>query len=129
MTDSGGYQVLEYGSVEVSPSTMAQFELDIGSDIPVPLDKPTGYGLSYPVAKSYVNETISNVKETIEIIKKNKDNFDNSSDFISSKGEIWTGTIQGAEHFDLVKFSASTLDKMGFHFFAIGSPVELMESL
>ena len=70
MTDSGGYQVLEYGSVEVSPSTMAQFELDIGSDIPVPLDKPTGYGLSYPVAKSYVNETISNIKETIEIIKR-----------------------------------------------------------
>ena len=128
MTDSGGYQVLEYGSVEVSPSTMAQFELDIGSDIPVPLDKPTGYGLPYPVAKSYVNETISNVKETIEIIKKNKDNFDNISDFISSKGEIWAGTIQGAEHFDLVKFSASALDKMGFNFFAIGSPVEIMES-
>jgi 7-cyano-7-deazaguanine tRNA-ribosyltransferase len=128
MTDSGGYQVLEYGSVEVSPSTMAQFELDIGSDIPVPLDKPTGYGLPYPVAKSYVNETISNVKETIEIIKKNNNNFNNISDFISFKGEIWTGTIQGAEHFDLVKFSASALDKMGFNFFAIGSPVELMES-
>ena len=64
--------------LKVSPSAMAQFELDIGSDIPVPLDKPTGYGLPYPVAKSYVNETISNVKETIEIIKKNKDNFDNS---------------------------------------------------
>ena len=26
MTDSGGYQVLEYGSVGVSPSNMAQFE-------------------------------------------------------------------------------------------------------
>ncbi|HEY0579487.1 MAG TPA: tRNA-guanine transglycosylase, partial [Candidatus Nitrosocosmicus sp.] len=49
MTDSGGYQVLEYGSVQVSPSTMAQFELDIGSDIPVPLDKPTGYGLPYSI--------------------------------------------------------------------------------
>jgi 7-cyano-7-deazaguanine tRNA-ribosyltransferase len=130
MTDSGGYQVLEYGSVGVSPSTMAQFEIDIGSDIPVPLDKPTGYGLSYPIAKSYVEETISNVRETVEIIKENKtkNNFSIDSDFLSSKGEIWTGTIQGAEHFDLVKYSASALDKMGFQFLAIGSPVELMES-
>jgi len=128
MTDSGGYQVLEYGSVGVSPSTMAQFELDIGSDIPVPLDKPTGYGLSYPIAKSYVDETISNIKETIKIIKKNKNNSDIDPAYLSSNGEIWTGTIQGAEHFDLVKYSASVLDKMGFQFFAIGSPVELMES-
>ena len=27
MTDSGGYQVLEYGKVNVTPSIMAQFEL------------------------------------------------------------------------------------------------------
>ena len=126
MTDSGGYQVLEYGSVGVSPSTMAQFEIDIGSDIPVPLDKPTGYGLPYSVAKSYVDETISNIKETVEIIENNNNNTDSNS--LSSKGEIWTGTIQGAEHFDLVTYSASVLDKMGFQFFAIGSPVELMES-
>ena len=51
---------------------MAQFELDIGSDIPVPLDKPTGYGLPYNTAKSYVNETISNIDETIDIIRKNR---------------------------------------------------------
>jgi 7-cyano-7-deazaguanine tRNA-ribosyltransferase len=128
MTDSGGYQVLEYGSVGVSPSNMAQFELDIGSDIPVPLDKPTGYGLPYARAKSYVEETISNIEETVKIIKKNKNNSDIDPTFLSSSGEIWTGTIQGAEHFDLVKHSASVLDEMGFQFFAIGSPVELMES-
>jgi 7-cyano-7-deazaguanine tRNA-ribosyltransferase len=139
MTDSGGYQVLEYGKVNVTPSTMAQFELDIGSDVPVPLDKPTGYGLSFDIAKSYVNETNSNVDETIAVIRNNKsknagDYNTNTPDIISkddplsSKGELWTGTIQGAEHFDLVRQSASFLDKRGFSFFAIGSPVELMES-
>jgi 7-cyano-7-deazaguanine tRNA-ribosyltransferase len=105
---------------------MAQFELDIGSDIPVPLDKPTGYGLPYNTAKSYVDETISNIDETINIIRKNRT--DKNDDILSSKGEIWTGTIQGAEHFDLVRYSASLLDKKGFSFFAIGSPVELMEA-
>ncbi len=127
MTDSGGYQVLEYGKVNVSPSQMAQFEIEIGSDIPVPLDKPTGYGLSYTKAKSYVDETMSNIHETVDIINKNKDS-SSDNNFLTSKGEIWTGTIQGAEHFDLVKYSASLLDKLGFSFFAIGSPVELMEA-
>ena len=51
MTDSGGYQVLEYGSVEVEPAMMARFENDIKSDIPIPLDRPTGYGLNYEKAK------------------------------------------------------------------------------
>jgi 7-cyano-7-deazaguanine tRNA-ribosyltransferase len=132
MTDSGGYQVLEYGKVNVTPSIMAQFELDIGSDIPVPLDKPTGYGLPYNTAKSYVDETLSNIDETIDVIRRNRtdqnDDSSNNDDILSSKGEIWTGTIQGAEHFDLVRYSASMLDKKGFSFFAIGSPVELMEA-
>lgn len=133
MTDSGGYQVLEYGKVNVTPSIMAQFEIDIGSDIPVPLDKPTGYGLPYDTAKSFVDQTISNINETVDVIKKNKtpstENFIDSNDnLITSKGEVWTGTIQGAEHFDLVRYSASILDKKGFPFFAIGSPVELMEA-
>ncbi|HEY6534319.1 MAG TPA: tRNA guanosine(15) transglycosylase TgtA [Candidatus Nitrosocosmicus sp.] len=126
MTDSGGYQVLEYGSVDVTPSAMAQFEIDIGSDIPIPLDKPTGYGLPYSTARSYVDETILNIEETLKIIKKNNTCINFNS--ISSKGEIWMGTIQGAEHYELVHHSASILDRMGFQFFAIGSPVELMES-
>ena len=42
MTDSGGYQVLEYGEVDVKPPTMAKFETDIMTDFAIPLDKPTG---------------------------------------------------------------------------------------
>ena len=44
MTDSG-YQVLEYGKVDVTPEAMAAFESGIGSDIAIPLDKPTGFGM------------------------------------------------------------------------------------
>src|SRR5574341_431590 len=58
MTDSGGYQVLEYGSIDVGPSAIAEFERDIQSDICVPLDKPTGYGLDHKTADDYVEETI-----------------------------------------------------------------------
>ncbi|HEX2557069.1 MAG TPA: tRNA guanosine(15) transglycosylase TgtA, partial [Nitrososphaera sp.] len=114
MTDSGGYQVLEYGSVDVEPTVMAQFEKDIKSDIPIPLDKPTGYGLEYQRAKDYVETTLANCKETLEVV--------------GETDAIWVGPVQGAEHSDLVEHSARELDKMGFKLMALGSPVELMEA-
>jgi 7-cyano-7-deazaguanine tRNA-ribosyltransferase len=114
MTDSGGYQVLEYGSVDVEPAVMAQFEKDIKSDIPIPLDKPTGYGLEYSRAKDYVATTLENCKETLRVV--------------GETDAIWVGPVQGAEHSDLVEHSARELDKMGFKLMALGSPVELMEA-
>lgn len=115
MTDSGGYQVLEYGSVEVEPAMMAQFENDIKSDIPIPLDRPTGYGLEYEKAKEYVAITLKNALESLRVIDNNT-------------GAIWVAPVQGAEHFDLVEYSARELDTMGFEMMALGSPVELMEA-
>ncbi|MER3407823.1 MAG: tRNA guanosine(15) transglycosylase TgtA [Nitrososphaera sp.] len=114
MTDSGGYQVLEYGSVEVQPADMAQFEKDIKSDIPIPLDKPTGYGLPYEKAKEYVRMTLENCRETLKVV--------------GDTDAVWVGPMQGAEHYDLVEHSAATLDAMGFQLMAIGSPVEVMEA-
>lgn len=114
MTDSGGYQVLEYGSVEVEPAVMAQFEKDIRSDIPIPLDKPTGYGLDYERAKEYVATTLKNSQETLDVV--------------GDTDAIWVGPVQGAEHSDLVEHSARELDRMGFRLMALGSPVELMEA-
>jgi 7-cyano-7-deazaguanine tRNA-ribosyltransferase len=114
MTDSGGYQVLEYGSVEVEPATMAQFEKDIRSDVPIPLDKPTGYGLDYERAKEYVATTLKNSRETLDVV--------------GDTDAIWVAPVQGAEHSDLVEHSARELDRMGFQLMALGSPVELMEA-
>lgn len=120
MTDSGGYQVLEYGSIEVGPSDIAEFERDIQSDICVPLDKPTGYGLDHKTANDYVEETIRNAQKTIEIVGEPNKN--------STGAPIWLGPVQGAEHFDLVQKSAALLDGMGYQMFALGSPVQLMEA-
>lgn len=114
MTDSGGYQVLEYGSVEVEPAMMAKFENDIKSDISIPLDRPTGYGLEYQKAKEYVAITLKNALESLRVI--------------GNTDAIWVAPVQGAEHFDLVEYSARELDTMGFEMMALGSPVELMEA-
>jgi 7-cyano-7-deazaguanine tRNA-ribosyltransferase len=114
MTDSGGYQVLEYGSVEVEPAAIAQFEKDIKSDMPIPLDRPTGYGLDHERAKEYVATTLKNAQETLQVA--------------GDADAIWVGPVQGAEHSDLVEHSARELDRMGFQLMALGSPVELMEA-
>lgn len=114
MTDSGGYQVLEYGDVDVSPSDIADYQIKIGSDITIPLDKPTGFRLPKKKAKSYVEHTLKVSKQTL---KQNKSN-----------GPVWVGPIQGGEHMDLVKMSTKKLVEFGFEMLALGSPVEFMES-
>ena len=114
MTDSGGYQVLEYGGVRVTAPEMAEFETKIKTDIAIPLDKPTGFGLSKAKAKSYVDHTLKISKQTLKQSSKN--------------GQIWVGPIQGGEHFDLVKRSTKALVDYGFEMLALGSPVEFMES-
>jgi len=43
MTDSGGYQVLEYGEVDVISLDMAYFVFDIMTDFAIHLDKQTGF--------------------------------------------------------------------------------------
>jgi len=114
MTDSGGYQVLEYGKVAVTPQDMKEFETGIMTDFAIPLDKPTGFGLPKKKAKSYVDHTLKVSKETLQTSKDN--------------GQIWIGPIQGGEHFDLVKRSTKSLVSYGFNMLALGSPVEFMES-
>ena len=114
MTDSGGYQVLEYGDVPVSPTEMANFEQGIMTDFEIPLDKPTGFGLPIKKAEAYVKHTLKVCKQTIQDSKDN--------------GQIWIGPIQGGEHFDLVAKSTKGLLKMGYKMLALGSPVEFMES-
>jgi len=84
MTDSGGYQVLEYGDVDVSPDVIAEYETKIGADIAIPLDKPTGYGLPKKKAKSFVEHTLRVSKQTLE---KQTDG-----------GPIWVGPIQGGAY-------------------------------
>jgi len=114
MTDSGGYQVLEYGDVKVLPPEMADFEKGIMTDFAIPLDKPTGFGMPIKKAEEYVNHTLKVSKQTLEDSKDN--------------GQIWIGPIQGGEHFDLVAKSTKGLVDMGFQMLALGSPVEFMES-
>jgi 7-cyano-7-deazaguanine tRNA-ribosyltransferase len=112
MTDSGGYQALMYGGVDVDPVAMAEYQRDIGSDIAVILDLPTGYPASRARALHTVRETIGAAKKTLPLL--------------SSKPPLWVGPVQGGAHLDLVGRSARAMAALPFDIFAIGSPVEVM---
>ena len=114
MTDSGGYQVLEYGDIDTDYKKMAEFERGIGTDIAIPLDRPTGFGLPKRKAIEYVNHTLKVSRETLEGAEDN--------------GQIWIGPIQGSEYSELVRQSTRSLVGFGFQMLALGSPVEFMES-
>ncbi|MDA7996841.1 MAG: tRNA-guanine transglycosylase, partial [Nitrosopumilus sp.] len=113
MTDSGGYQVLEYGDVDVGPDEMAAFEAKIGSDIAVPLDRPTGLGITRAEAARRVRYTLRISREALAG---------------AAGGQIWAGPVQGGRYTDLVTKSARGLSRAGFAMMALGSPVEYMES-
>ncbi len=114
MTDSGGYQVLEYGDIEVSVESMAHFQEDIGSDIAVVLDKPTGFNASRRYAEKTVNLTLKAAEKTLAIR--------------SRKDILWTGPIQGGSHLDIVETSAEKISGMNFDLYALGSPTEVMQA-
>ena len=116
MTDSGGYQVLEYGDVGIDPEAMATYEEAIGTDVAVPLDRPTGMGLPHDKAKKSVTHTLKVSRQTISRADRR------------TGGRIWAGPVQGGEHLDLVAGSAKALSRYGYRMLALGSPVEFMES-
>ena len=118
MTDSGGYQVLEYGKVGVTPPEMAEFERGIRTDFAIPLDKPTGFGMKRDAAESYVRDTLRVSREALRAAEGAN----------GDSAQTWIGPIQGGEHRDLVARSTKSLVRMGFEMLALGSPVEFMES-
>jgi 7-cyano-7-deazaguanine tRNA-ribosyltransferase len=114
MTDSGGYQVLEYGDLGLSYKEVAAFQSDIGSELAVTLDRPTGYPQERSRAVQTVDYSLKNAKATLKEF--------------GDRETVWVGPIQGGLFPDLVRRSASSMVAAGFEFLALGSPVQVMES-
>jgi len=112
-TDSGAYQILAYGGIEASPLEIARYEEDIGSDIAVILDVPTGFEQDRKRARYTVEETIRRADLTLEMLTR--------------KGILWMGPIQGGVHLDLIAESARTMARKPFAIYALGSPTQIME--
>ncbi len=67
MTDSGSYQLMVYGDVEVKNSEILNFQKEIGSDIVVPLDIPTPPDAEEELILEDMKITIEREREAAEI--------------------------------------------------------------
>jgi 7-cyano-7-deazaguanine tRNA-ribosyltransferase len=112
-TDSGAYQILEYGRVGVKPSEIVAYQEMIDTDIAVILDFPTGFHSDASRAGWTVDETVRRADEALKKIKR--------------KDILWVGPIQGGIHVREVARSAREMGKRSFSIFALGSPTEIME--
>ncbi len=113
MTDSGAYQILRYGTVDVDPDEILFYQSQIGSDIGVILDLPFDYEEPYDSAVLKVEETLRRAKR--------------AAAFLDKLNMLVVAPIQGALHTDLLVRSTRELTRLGFHIFAIGSPTTLLE--
>ncbi|MEM2192444.1 MAG: tRNA guanosine(15) transglycosylase TgtA, partial [Candidatus Hadarchaeales archaeon] len=113
MTDSGGYQILRYGEIEIEPEEIVRYQEAIGSDIATILDVPTGINATRERAEETVEITLKRARESLKLRSKEE--------------TLWCGPIQGGLFSDLVERSAKEMGSMDFHVYASGGPVELME--
>ncbi len=113
MTDSGGYQVLEFGKVDAQPAEVARFEEEINSDIAIVLDRPTGFNVTRKHAVETVESTLAAAIETKKAISKEE--------------TAWMLPVQGGRYLDLIEKSAKKSSELEFDCYSLGSPVEVME--
>jgi 7-cyano-7-deazaguanine tRNA-ribosyltransferase len=117
MMDSGAYQILAYGDVEIEPIQSLEIQAKLNADIGVILDIPTPPDDSYQQAQKKMEETLNRIKISLDFISQNQD-------------VIWTLPIQGGKNVDLINKYVSSVNEKGylkhFGFHALGSVVPIM---
>jgi 7-cyano-7-deazaguanine tRNA-ribosyltransferase len=113
MTDSGAYQLLVYGGIEINPREIVEYQEQIDTDIATILDIPTGWKVTEEHARQTVKETLKRARQLF--VQKTRDDI------------LWVGPVQGGRYLNLVAKSAEETGKLPFQIHALGSPTEVME--
>ena len=114
MTDSGAFQLMQYGEVSVTNKEITKFQEKIQTDVGVFLDVPIKKG-TYDETKSALEETLNRADE--HILNRN-----------STDEVLWAGPIQGGKYLDLIKKSCVEMAQKEFTLHPIGSVVPLLEA-
>ncbi|WP_226010859.1 tRNA guanosine(15) transglycosylase TgtA [Halomicrobium salinisoli] len=111
MTDSGSFQLAEYGEIDVSTEEILQFQRDIGSDIGTPVDVPTPPDVDRERAESELATT----QERLALAED------------ADAGEMLvTAPIQGSTYPDLREAAAAHAHGTDLDVFPVGAVVPLM---
>ncbi|EHR78978.1 7-cyano-7-deazaguanine tRNA-ribosyltransferase [Thermococcus litoralis DSM 5473] len=108
--DSGSFQLMRYGGVEVTNREIIEFQHKIGVDIGTFLDVPTIPDAPREKAEEDLKITLERAKEAESI-----------------KSIPMNATVQGSTYLDLRTYAARKLSEMDFEIHPIGAVVPLME--
>lgn len=112
MMDSGAYQTMVYGDVEISNKEIVEFQVLAKSDIVVPLDIPTPPDADKNLAEKELKITLERELEAKSIVKD----------------QLLTLPIQGSTYLDLRRMAAIEAKKIGGDIYAIGAVVPLLDT-
>ncbi len=111
MTDSGSFQLSEYGEITVTTEEILQFQADIGSDIGTPVDIPTPPDVSREQARDELETT----KDRLEI-----------AEGVDVGEMLINAPVQGSTYPDLREEAGRHADATDLDVFPVGAVVPLM---
>ncbi|ASJ12394.1 tRNA-guanine(15) transglycosylase [Thermococcus thioreducens] len=109
--DSGSFQLMRYGGVDVTNREIIEFQEGIGVDIGTFLDIPTPPDAPREKAEEDLRVTLERAKEAEEV-----------------KNIAMNAAVQGSTYPDLRTYAAKKLSDMNFEIHPVGAVVPLMES-
>jgi len=112
MTDSGSFQLSEYGDVQVTNKQIIEFQEKIRTDIGTSLDIPTPPSVKRGRAEKELKITLQRAEEALTV----------------RRNLMLNSVVQGSTYPDLRSKCADILGKMDFQLHPIGAVVPLMES-
>ena len=113
VTDSGSFQLAEYGEIDVTTAEIVAFQRDIGSDVGTPVDIPTPPGVSRERAERDLATTEKALADAEAV----------------DVGEmLLNAPVQGSAHLDLRERAAKRAYATDLDVFPVGAVVPLMNS-
>ncbi|SFG58417.1 7-cyano-7-deazaguanine tRNA-ribosyltransferase [Halopelagius inordinatus] len=113
MTDSGSFQLAEYGDIDVTTDQILQFQRDIGTDIATPVDIPTPPDVSREQAERELDVTEQALRDAEE----------------ADTGDMLVNApVQGSTYPDLRERAGRIADATDLDVFPVGAVVPLMNS-
>jgi len=111
MTDSGSFQLAEYGDIDVTTEEILRFQHEIGSDIGTPVDIPTPPDVSRERAGEELSETQARLERAAEV----------------DTGEMLVSApVQGSTYPELREQAGEHARASGLDVFPLGAVVPLM---
>jgi len=111
VTDSGSFQLAEYGDIDVTTPEILEFQREIGSDLGTPVDIPT----PPDVKRERAADELATTEDRLEVARG------------ADTGEMLVNApVQGSTFADLRESAGETAGASGLDVFPVGAVVPLM---